>query len=300
MSVAPSHSPPVPTTSPDNREITIVSHSNLFYWWPVWAVGFLLGILSLTFGEKMVTVPANSVAAAHADVTAKKADGTPEDFKDREVIVLPPSKHLHERAEEEGGKGPANPRLHMWPNKGFGVLFATVLLLVIIITNVPLRGMWSVMIIVLVVMLSVIFALARLVGTILHHLGLPRHPHQHGRLLLHLRCILFAIWLFTPAVLRPADLHGLHARASSRSAPRSAAARRSTTRSGMSWRSSAATCSATGSWAWVAATWWSRPPGAGPITSTCPTCCSSARRCSQIEDMLQEEGGDRDEVGVRG
>src|SRR6516165_7171225 len=23
-------------------EITIISHSNLFYWWPVWAVGFLM------------------------------------------------------------------------------------------------------------------------------------------------------------------------------------------------------------------------------------------------------------------
>ncbi len=33
-----------------NRQVTIVSHSTLFYWWPVWAVGFLLGILSLIWG----------------------------------------------------------------------------------------------------------------------------------------------------------------------------------------------------------------------------------------------------------
>src|SRR5262249_18285251 len=44
--------------------------------------------------------------------------------------------------------------------RGYGVIFATVLLVVIFITNVPLRGMWSVLIIVMVIMLSVIFALA--------------------------------------------------------------------------------------------------------------------------------------------
>src|SRR6516165_4347910 len=50
--------------------------------------------------------------------------------------------------------------MHIAKNKNFGVLFAIVLLLVIFITNVPLRGMWSLMVIVVVISLSIIFALA--------------------------------------------------------------------------------------------------------------------------------------------
>jgi len=36
---------PAATVRPDQMEIKIVSHSNLFYWWPVWAVGFIMGLL---------------------------------------------------------------------------------------------------------------------------------------------------------------------------------------------------------------------------------------------------------------
>ena len=51
-------------------------------------------------------------------------------------------------------------RLHIAKNKNFGVLFAIVVLLVIFSTNVPLRGMWSLMVIIVVISLSIIFALA--------------------------------------------------------------------------------------------------------------------------------------------
>jgi hypothetical protein len=51
-------------------------------------------------------------------------------------------------------------RMHIARNKNFGVLFAIVLLLVIFSTNVPLRGMWSLMVVIVVIALSIIFALA--------------------------------------------------------------------------------------------------------------------------------------------
>ena len=56
MSVARPNNP-LPVTTTRNRQITIISHSTLFYWWPVWAVGFLLGILSLLWGDRMAVVP---------------------------------------------------------------------------------------------------------------------------------------------------------------------------------------------------------------------------------------------------
>jgi len=33
------------------REIAIVSHSPIFYWWPVWAVGYLFALLTMLQGE---------------------------------------------------------------------------------------------------------------------------------------------------------------------------------------------------------------------------------------------------------
>jgi hypothetical protein len=195
MSVAQPHSPTPAAPAPDNREIMIVSHSNLFYWWPVWAVGFLLGILSLIFGEKMATVPNGTQAVYNAEGSGQTADDKGIDFKKREILVLPPNTQLH-RLAGDNTKLPEDPRLHMARTKGYGVLFATVLLLVIVITNVPLRGMWSVMVIVMLIMLSVIFALANLWGTILYHLGhLDVRINAGGYF--YISIILFLLWLIT-------------------------------------------------------------------------------------------------------
>src|SRR5579885_3091889 len=177
MSVAQPPSPIPPAPARENREITIISHSNLFYWWPVWAVGFLLGALSLASNYRMALVPKDTKAFDHAEVTiTKKTDGneTKTTYKNQEVLLVDPEKGHHlprGREEMDLTKPPEDPWVHMWPTKGFGVLFTAVLLLVIVITNVPLRGMWSVMVIVTIILLSVIFALAGWWGPILYHLG---------------------------------------------------------------------------------------------------------------------------------
>ena len=35
----------------------VISHSNLFYWWPVWAAGFILGLVSWFDGGRMAVLP---------------------------------------------------------------------------------------------------------------------------------------------------------------------------------------------------------------------------------------------------
>jgi hypothetical protein len=154
----------------------------------------------------MAVVPKDTKAFAHATVTiTEKTDGkqTETTFKDREVLVVDPDGkghgHLPRPREEKGtdlSKPPEDPWMHMAPYKGFGVLFAAVLLLVIVITNVPLRGMWSVMIIVLGILLAVIFALADLWGPILYHLGhLDVRINAGGYFFIS--GILFLFWLIT-------------------------------------------------------------------------------------------------------
>jgi hypothetical protein len=188
-------SPTVPTTaSAEPNRIVIVSHSNLFYWWPVWAVGFLLGILSVASHDLMAIVPKGTVALQGADVTDPAGA---QSFQSREVLVLPKDDRLPSRMDPANPKSPpANPKLHIATGKGFGVLFTTVLLLVIVITNVPLRGMWSVMVIVTIIMLSIIFALAGWWEWILLHLSyLDIRVNAGGYFFISV--ILFLIWLMT-------------------------------------------------------------------------------------------------------
>ncbi len=50
-----------PRSPAEARSITIVSHSNLFYWWPVWAVGFLMAFVTLITQTRAVVVPGESL-----------------------------------------------------------------------------------------------------------------------------------------------------------------------------------------------------------------------------------------------
>ncbi len=38
-------------------EITIISHSNIFYWWPAWVAGFAAALVSYTQGRDVAVVP---------------------------------------------------------------------------------------------------------------------------------------------------------------------------------------------------------------------------------------------------
>jgi hypothetical protein len=197
MSVVQPQTPPAPAPATRDREITIVSHSNLFYWWPVWAVGFLLGLLSYFSGTFMATVPHGTEAVWHAEVSGQTKTGDIQ-YKGREVLVLPEKGHLVriERDADQTKVPPDNPRLHMTRSKGYGVLFVTILLLVIVITNVPLRGMWSVMIIVTTIMLIIIFWLAELWPRIVTYWSLLDIRINAGGYFF-LSTVLFIVWLIT-------------------------------------------------------------------------------------------------------
>jgi hypothetical protein len=183
MSVAQPQKPsPAPATG--HNEITIVSHSNLFYWWPVWAVGLLLGGLTYIDGHRMATVPAGTEARSDVKVPITDKDGR-EVLEPRNILILP-----------AGAPVVTAPRLHIAKGRGYGVLFATVLLLVIVITNVPLRGMWSVVVIIMIIMLSVIFAAYGLWEGILRNLSLLDIRINAGGYFF-ISLVLFAIWLIT-------------------------------------------------------------------------------------------------------
>src|SRR5689334_88674 len=107
--MATATAPPSPKTAEMGRNIKIVSHSPLFYWWPVWAAGFLMAFLTWADGGHMAIVPAGTVAEQARQVEGH--DGP------RDVLVLPPKGHL---PLDRVTNTPTQPRLHMAASKNLG------------------------------------------------------------------------------------------------------------------------------------------------------------------------------------
>ncbi|HBI44366.1 MAG TPA: hypothetical protein DDY78_16165 [Planctomycetales bacterium] len=177
-----STSPPLlPRAKGELNQVTIISHSNLYYWWPVWVVGFVMAIITYFEGYVMAVLPAKDVAAAvDADVTIAthsqndKGEKSSKDTHNDQVVVYAPQtgdpRHYGQPINDN--KEAEAPYLRVSPSKTLGVVFTFVLLMVIFITNVPLRGMWSVLVIVVAVSLVVFFILLGWIEIILHALYL--------------------------------------------------------------------------------------------------------------------------------
>ena len=173
--------PPLPRSKSEPNQVTIISHSNLFYWWPVWLVGFVMAIITYSEGYVMAVLPAKGVAAAvDAGVTVtthtqndKREETTNDTPQGPQVVVYAPQsedpRHYGQPVVDNKAEPPY---LRVSPSRTLGVVFTFVLLMVIFITNVPLRGMWSVLVIVVAVSLVVFFILLGWIEIILHALYL--------------------------------------------------------------------------------------------------------------------------------
>ena len=91
------------------REVHIVAHTMLFYWWPVWAVGFLLAGLTGLDGHRLAIVPAGTQVVEGFD-------------GDREALVLPAGTHLLQ--DPATGK-PQEPTLRVTSRSGLRVFAPT-------------------------------------------------------------------------------------------------------------------------------------------------------------------------------
>lgn len=195
------NAPTTPSAPTPPREIRIISHSSLFYWWPVWAVGFLLSLITLFTGDRMAAVPGGSEIYENASVSFKTPDGESR-VDGRSVIAAPKGEKLNP------------PKLLISRSKNLGVLFVVVLLVVITITNIPLRGLWSVIVIVFILFAVVLLAVLQKWDEIMDTLSLLDIRINLGGYMV-ISCVLFALWfivfsffdrqlymVFTPGQLR--------------------------------------------------------------------------------------------------
>ena len=58
------------------REVRVVAHSMLFYWWPVWAVGFVMAGLTWLDGHRLAIVPARPPREDAAARISSRPDGS--------------------------------------------------------------------------------------------------------------------------------------------------------------------------------------------------------------------------------
>jgi len=125
------------------NEIKLYSHSPLYYWWPVWLFSFFLAGWTFFEDHHMAIVPAkgkvteelsevNGKPNGKYNMEFKYSDGSPNTSKD-----------LTEAANEtrQNVAEPFQMRVSEMP--WLGVLFSILLFITIMVTNVPLRGLWS-------------------------------------------------------------------------------------------------------------------------------------------------------------
>lgn len=167
------------------REIRIISHSGLFYWWPVWAFGFIFALVTLIDGHLMAPVPVYTEAKGEANIPGYN--------QPRDVYVLPDKKSI---PIDPNTGNPQQPKLHITTSRIPGVWFCIILLVVIFITNVPLRGLWSVIVISFILFLSIIFATLGWWDNIINKFSLLDIRITMGGYLL-IAIVLLIIWVLT-------------------------------------------------------------------------------------------------------
>src|SRR4051812_20572737 len=157
---------PAADTTPEFDEIRIYSHSPLFYWWPVWLFGFIFSLITLMDNYRMVIVPGESVLVKDPVGQGEvryNVFGVPDQDRMGQL--------LHEATPEErqavAQRNPGLPaaekaykiRPHVSPRSWMGPAYLVIPFLVIIITSVPLRGLWSLVVLIGLVVVALLISL---------------------------------------------------------------------------------------------------------------------------------------------
>ena len=171
---------PVPV---QDEEIRVYGHSNLFYWWPVWVVGFVMAGLTYIDGHVMAVVPAGTKVE---HVAAPPAD------KPQDRLITPPGQTVPPASAKSSDP---DPKLRVAANNNYGVIFAGTLLLVVMVTSFTLRGLKSFIAIALLIVVALTFAQLGWWDDVLYWLGgVDVRMNAGGYVAIALPLLL--IWLF--------------------------------------------------------------------------------------------------------
>ena len=184
-------------------EIKLISHSNLFYWWPVWFVAFVMAGWTVIENHRMAIVPDRGTVSLDASTNTYS-------------LKLPPgegTKSLDDAVRVAGSSEHAfRPRVSQ--NAVPGVLFSVTLLITVFVTNVPLRGLWTFLSLAMIVVLALFISLLKLWDAIFERIG-ALHIHLNMAFYLFIGLAVFVMWavsvfvfdrrtfiIFTPGQIR--------------------------------------------------------------------------------------------------
>ena len=192
----PTPTSPLPPSLPPSSggptrssEIKLISHSTLFYWWPVWAVAFLMAMVTWIEGHHLAVVPSGARVTRSETGNAYTLDF---DSIGNPTHSLTNAAGITADNLQKGQKYPAfKPRMSekSWP----GAIFVVCLIVTIIVTNVPLRGLWSFLVIIMVVVLALLLALLDVWDKIFEMLG-NLHIHINMAGYMTIGVLTFIIW----------------------------------------------------------------------------------------------------------
>jgi hypothetical protein len=162
----------------------VVSHSSLIYWWPVWSLGFIMVVISIANGGRLAIMPAS---------TSVKSVVNGQGFESFNVALSgkPTQSLLNAAAAETGAQ--AFP-YHIEPNTTFHLVYAIMVLVVILATSVTLRGLWSVVNVMALLMLALVFSVFGWWGAIGRELS-GLHLYVSAAAYLFASIFLFLYWL---------------------------------------------------------------------------------------------------------
>jgi hypothetical protein len=164
------------------EQVVIISHSPLFYWWPVWAVGFLMAALSFLSPYQVAFVPLGTEAKRDVRIPGHKGL--------RDVLIAPPGQPLPAAPPDELQQ----PRLRMTTSNDPGIVWGITLVIVIVVTHIKMRGAWSLVVLVFLIFTTVLLAVFGRWDPILRSVRyIDIHMNAFGYLSISL--ILFVIWL---------------------------------------------------------------------------------------------------------
>jgi hypothetical protein len=160
----------------------------MFYWWPVWALGFLFAIFTYVDGMYLAIVPDKTVAVEKRKVDV---DGKGK-FEERTVLILDEKAHPWQQTVDDK-KEPVQPTIHITRYRTLGTVYTIILLIVIVITSITIRGLWTVFAFVTIVALTAILWAGGYWEMIFQKLAqLSIYINMGGYLLIS--TVLFIIW----------------------------------------------------------------------------------------------------------
>jgi hypothetical protein len=156
-SVAPMAASSYGASSPTDKmkEIKLISHSPLFYWWPVWLMCFVFAFITFIGDGHLAILPGKArVEVVEADKGEYKFTFADKNGKKIESKVLD---EAVKRSKPESYEDPFPTKIS--ENPALGVLFCVLLVITIMVTNIPLRGLWSFVVLLGFALVAVIISL---------------------------------------------------------------------------------------------------------------------------------------------